>query len=326
MKEKTTIRARGEWVGILSQLGIAKSFLTKKHGPCPMCGGKDRFHFNNLGGNGTFYCNQCGGGDGMDLAIRFTGQDFPDVARRIDGILGDTVGVKRDAPVTEISDAQRTAERKRLWGSSVPITPGSVVDEYMRLRHLDEMTYPSCLRFVPNAFDGDGGVRPMMLALVQAHDNSGATLHRTFLHPDGTRKAEMASPRKLMAGKTPVGAAVRLGAWTGGPLGIAEGIETALAASHEFQMPVWAALNANMLTQWIPPAGCCEVCIFGDNDESFTGQAAAFALAKRLRIERKGAVTVQVHIPPGVGDDWADVWMRRHPAGPGHPVLAVAAE
>ena len=321
--EKTTERARGKWDGILKRLGIAESFLDGKHGPCPMCDGKDRFHFNDLGGRGTFYCNKCGGGDGMDLAMKFTGQDFPETARQIDEIIDGSIGLKAKKPVVEISDACRTADRKRLWGSGRPITPGSLVDEYLRRRHLDELTYPSCLRFVPNAPDGDGGVRPAMLALVQSHDNASASIHRTFLHGDGTRKAEMASPRKMMPGKCPLGGAVRLGAWTGGVLGIAEGIETAMAAANEFEMPVWAALNANMLLQWVPPAGCAEVAVFGDNDESFTGQAAAFGLAKKLRTQ---GISVTVHIPPGVGDDWADVWLRRQSRSGGVQPLAIAAE
>ena len=76
------------------------------------------FAFDNKEGNGTWICKKCGAGDGMDLAMKFTGRDFPETARQIDQILGDAVGIKRDAPVVEISDERRTADRKRLWGSS----------------------------------------------------------------------------------------------------------------------------------------------------------------------------------------------------------------
>ena len=68
------------------------------------------------------------------------------------------------------------------------------------------------------------------------------TLHRTFLRPDGSGKAEMRSPRKLMPGTVPEGSAIRLGP-VGAVLGIAEGIETALAASMMFEMPVWSAIR-----------------------------------------------------------------------------------
>ena len=39
--------ATGRWPNILAHFGIAESFLTGKHGPCPICGGKDRFRFGN---------------------------------------------------------------------------------------------------------------------------------------------------------------------------------------------------------------------------------------------------------------------------------------
>ena len=96
--------------------------------------------------------------------------------------------------------------------------------------------------------------------------------------------------------------AIRL-AGAGSRLGIAEGIETSICASKRFGLPVWAATCAHGLESWEPPEGVREVVIFGDNDASFTGQAAAYALAKRLTTK---GFAVQVHIPGQVDSDWAD--------------------
>ena len=65
-------RARNNWPKIFEQLGI---FIppNHRHGPCPCCGGKDRFRMNDLEGRGTWFCNQCGAGDGLDLVSRFFG-------------------------------------------------------------------------------------------------------------------------------------------------------------------------------------------------------------------------------------------------------------
>jgi primase-helicase-like zinc-binding protein len=64
-------RARGRWHGILPAIGISEKFLKRKNGPCPVCGGKDRFRFTDIEGKGTFYCNNCKGGNGIALVMKF---------------------------------------------------------------------------------------------------------------------------------------------------------------------------------------------------------------------------------------------------------------
>ena len=49
--------AQGRWYGILTQLGIDSAFLKNTHGPCPACGGQDRFRYDDKDGHGTYYCN-----------------------------------------------------------------------------------------------------------------------------------------------------------------------------------------------------------------------------------------------------------------------------
>jgi putative DNA primase/helicase len=108
-----------------------------------------------------------------------------------------------------------------------------------------------------------------------------------------------------MPGDVPEGSAVRLYPHNGA-LGIAEGIETAIAASELFKVPVWAALTESRLKTWEPPADVHTVYIFGDNDENLVGQSAAFALAKRLGQKR----IVKVEIPPSLGQDWNDFLLQ----------------
>lgn len=57
--------AQHNWQHILGSIGIAPASLKNQHQPCPLCGGKDRFRFDNKGGNGTYFCNQCGAGNGF---------------------------------------------------------------------------------------------------------------------------------------------------------------------------------------------------------------------------------------------------------------------
>lgn len=61
--------ARGRWRDILRRLGIAVPPTPMQHGPCPACGGKDRFRFDDQNRRGTWFCNQCvpQAGDGVAL-------------------------------------------------------------------------------------------------------------------------------------------------------------------------------------------------------------------------------------------------------------------
>ena len=63
--------AQYHWPSILATAGIPEKHLKKKHGSCPVCGGEDRFRFDDKNGHGTFYCNGCGSGDGFRLIQLF---------------------------------------------------------------------------------------------------------------------------------------------------------------------------------------------------------------------------------------------------------------
>lgn len=298
LKVKTADAAIGRWPGILTALGIAEMHLRDKHGPCPCCGGKDRFRFDDKDGRGTWYCSHCGAGDGFGLLFRVFGWNFTEAARQVDRVIG-TVQV---GPVTkERSEESKLRVLREVWTASRPVTKGDPVWRYLNNR-LDLDVIPSDLRFHPALLHSDGGKHPAMLALMRYPSGEAASIHRTYLTHDG-HKAAVSEAKKFMAGKPLQTSSVRLGT-AGLSLGIAEGIETALAASRLFMEPVWAATNATLLEAWIPPAGVKRVFIAGDNDSSFTGQAAAYVLARRL--VREG-YEVEVRIP-GVQDaDWADV-------------------
>ncbi len=60
--------AKGRWKDeILPHFGVDQCFLSGKHCPCPICGGKDRFRLDDKDGHGTYICGQCGAGDGFTL-------------------------------------------------------------------------------------------------------------------------------------------------------------------------------------------------------------------------------------------------------------------
>ncbi|SFB27764.1 putative DNA primase/helicase [Collimonas sp. OK607] len=297
LKLKTADAAVGRWPGILQTLGVAPQFLRNKHGPCPMCGGKDRYRFDDKVGRGTWICSHCGAGDGFELLRRLMGWGFVQAANEVDRVV---------SMVQILTISQERSEESKLralrdaWAASKPVSQGDPVWRYLSHRVGINVT-PGDIRFHPAMPHTDGGVHPTMLALMRYPDGAVASIHRTYLTDDG-QKAKVSEVKKFMPGKLLPTSCVRLGA-IGHRVGIGEGIETALAASRRFMTPVWAATNAVLLESWVPPAGVAEVLIAGDNDTSYTGQSAAFALAKRL--ENNG-YAVEVHIPGTKDRDWAD--------------------
>lgn len=309
-------RARGQWKGILPALGIAPQYLTGKHGPCPICReGKDRFRFDNRDGYGTWICTRCGSGDGAALVMAVQRLDFPSAAKLIEGQLG---SVPVDAPA-RLQDPERVrAANNRLWSGSRPVTPGDPVGLYLA-RRVDLSVFPACLRYsartrYQDGLEGEASWHPAMIARVVGADGRPVTLHRTYLTADG-QKADVPRQKKLMAGLDCLkgrAAAVRL-APVGEELGVAEGIETALSAAALFGVPCWALISKGNLQQWEPPAEVRTLHIFGDADENFVGQAAAYALAERLHRGRK-LDRITVRLPDREGEDWNDQWQRERGA------------
>lgn len=272
--------ARGRWHAILPAIGVAANFLTGKNGPCPLCGGKDRWRFINTNGDGTWLCTHCGAGNGIELVKRFLKVEFRDGAQAIENVL------RTAPPANEPKPRDHAALReaaKLAWNHAKPLADDEAT-AYLRSRSIDLPTWPKSLRC-------ESGV---MLGKIVTSTDVAINLHRTFL-PRG--------PKKFMAGVVPAGSAIRLMPHVG-VLGIAEGIETALSAYLLFGVPCWATCHANGIERFSPPPTVRALCIFGDNDSSFTGQAAAHSAARRLKAK---GLSVGVKIPETPDTDWNDV-------------------
>lgn len=297
--------AQGRWRSILTVLGIDERALSGKHGPCPMCGGKDRFRFDDQEGRGTYFCSGCGAGDGVQLAMGITGQSFRDVAREVERIAGT---VRPTAARPERSDDDKLAALRRAYRESKSMQRGDEAYQYLAGRGLRLYDLPESVRLHPSMAYWDGGAVlgkfATMLATVTDAAGRAVSLHRTYLQD--AQKAPVPEPRKLMEGLPLAGAAIRLTP-VSRTLGIAEGIETALAAAQLFEVPAWSCISAAGIESFDPPAGVEHVIVFADNDRNFAGQAAAYRAAHRLALK---GYEVEVCIPPTVGD-WLDELNRR---------------
>src|SRR4051794_31929014 len=129
----TIERARHRWREILPQLGIETRFLVNKHGPCPLCGGKDRYRFDDKDGSGSYYCSGCGPGVGVILVRKKHSWDFKTACDEIDKILGDSRPVEQPAaaPKDDAGRRLRTIERAMADAGNP-----EVVDSYLAGRGL----------------------------------------------------------------------------------------------------------------------------------------------------------------------------------------------
>lgn len=206
----------------------------------------------------------------------------------------------------------KAAERiARLWAECVPLVPGDPATLYLKRRGFGGVwPLPECLRLhrgLTYWHEGEKlGVFPAMVAPVVAPDGRMVALHRTHLTADG-RKADVPTVRKLTAAAGPLaGACIPLHKPQRGVIGIAEGIETALAAWCLSAMPVMAGCSAGNVSSWHWPAGVQRLVIFADNDQA--GRESADKL--RARAVAAG-VHAKVMTPTDEGADWADVWASR---------------
>ncbi len=345
--------AAGRWPEIHAAVGIPAHLLdTRKHQPCPYCGGKDRYRYTDHQNTGGFICNQCtpAGGSGFDLLMLVYGYDFPHAAHEVAALLGMAADAVRPSERTAprilpamqplaVSDKQDALAA--IWQQGQPIdgTPAAL---YLQARGLSADTVGSAgnIRFhaaLPywalRCQDGKAaaplliGYYPAMLAAITDTAGNLQGLHQTYVQPDSDghtyRKLQAQHPdtgetlpAKKMQSRYPKalhGAAVHLAAPDHqGRLMVAEGIETALAAMELFSLPAIAALSANGMKALQWPSAVQELFICADNDQTRTGILAAHALAVKAI---KAGIKANIWQPDTSNSDALDELNRRNSKG-----------
>lgn len=216
-------------------------------------------------------------------------------------------------PVSEVWKAEHV---RRTWAASQSIR-GTLAETYLNNRRLDllpEVLRADALRFHPNCSVGYGGkgkhLPAMTAAIRNNHTGTLQGLHCTFLDRAGT-KAVMPDegPARRIYGNAKCGS-VRLihNAEICDGIGIAEGIETALAVMCIGWRPVWSVLSIPGL-QSFPAIFDC-VTVWADNDDEAKGnpgRKAAIETVSRLRSEGCEAIA-RIPAKTGKKQDWNDIF------------------
>lgn len=319
----------GRWPDVLVALDVPRETLRNRHGPCPGCGGTDRFRFDDKG-RGRWICSAGGGtpvaGDGFALLMHVHGWDFSQVLREVVEAAGLSDG--RAGPGRGATDARRVsglgdANNRPCSPNALPAGPTARVRDLRRTSTMPEsvedvMRYLGSRRLLPLPLDcalrahagaeywikGECvGRYSALLADVVDGDGDLVTMHVTYLRDGAKLDLEGQPARKLLSPMTGrKGCAVRLVPLgeDADTMGIAEGIETALAARALFGVPVWSALNTSMLAKWVPPPSVGHVVLYADQD--IAGMKAAWDLREALY----GRCEIELKLPPAPINDWAD--------------------
>lgn len=247
-------------------------------GPCPRCGGTDRFNISTR--KQQFLCRRCDAkGDGIGLVQFMLDCDFPAALDWLCGPKRELTPEERQS--LEEAEAKAAEARKRteaaqekmrqesihagrkIWLEGLP-AEDSPVRDYLARRGITTARLPElprCLRFHPAlpymvAIRGEGWKEihrgPAMLAAVQGADGRFSAVHRTWLDLDRAKgKAKIVHDGEEAAAKKSLGStkggSIRLGTPEGATtLIMAEGIETTLSAMVADAFPgaaYWAGVD-----------------------------------------------------------------------------------
>lgn len=301
-------------------------------GPCPVCGGKDRFAINVR--KQKFICRGSSGGNVVTMAMHVLGADLRSACEFLAGLPPDgrpesaedrrrrEMEMERQRAAAALREQQRERDEARqrqkkrskareMWEAAGPLigTPG---ERYLRRRGIQgDLTIPS-LRYAETKHPFAEIVLPTIVCAVQGSDLRLKGVWRIFVTLDGA-KARV-DPQKMGLGPC-VGGAV----WFGRPEGeinVGEGVETMLGVRCLLggQKTTCSAMSTAGVENFDPPLAVTKIIIWPDGDTAqirneklrpSPGLTAAKKAEARLKAAGRDAI---VQPTPTTGRDYLDVW------------------
>lgn len=288
----TVNQACGHWPRILPALGV--KVMKNRHQPCPVCGGSDRFRFDDKEGRGTWFCNQCGAGDGLNLVEKALGVTVIEAADRVNAVTGSLPPVAPE--VIDVDTAETEASRREaaaLAASLLAKSRSATGNAYLTRKGFPGF---ECLMLTTTHKTGGVTYRTGDV-VVPLYDDTGALVNVQLINADGDKRTlkggQVKGANHTFNGKKEAGKRL----W------IAEGYATALTVHHLTGETVMVALSSVNLLSLASLARNrhpgCQIVLAADRDLNGDGQTKAAAAAD--------ACAGVVALPPVFGD-WNDAF------------------
>lgn len=294
--QNTVSAAKGRWPQLLSALGINVA-PHGHHSPCPVCGGKDRFRFDNREGRGTWICNQCGAGDGLNLVERKLDISVKEAAVKVAEILGEVqpLTVHHDEAAEQ---KQKDHARHRAAGQARALV--NAARKAAGNAYLKNKGWPDkeALNLQGSGLHVGGIDFAAGDLVIPLYDLSGHLVNAQLINGAGKKCT--------LAGGQVTGAAHHFEGNDNTVIWMAEGYATGLTIHALTGETVYVTMGANnfphlseCLREKYPDA---VLLMAADNDENGTGQKKAKEAANLV----SGKVAL-----PLIAGDWNDVYMQQ---------------
>ena len=293
--QNTVSAATGRWPQLLPALGINVA-PHGHHSACPVCGGKDRFRFDNQAGRGTWICNHCGAGDGLNLVAKTLDITTKEAAVKVAEILAEAQPLAvhhNEASIQQQKDdaRQKAAVQAKMSVNAARKAAGNAYLEKKGWADKEALTLQgNGLRIGGLDFAAGDLVIPL-------YDLSGNLVNVQLINGAGEKR--------MLAGGQVTGAAYHFEGKDNAFIWMAEGYATGLTIHALTGETVYVALSANnfphlaeCLREKYPDA---VLLMAADNDDNGTGQKKAKEAANLV----SGKVAI-----PLIAGDWNDVFMQ----------------
>jgi hypothetical protein len=271
----------------IARRGIKLRGGVHRCGPCPRCGGTDRFSINTK--KQVFNCRGFEGGDVIALVQHIDGVGFLDAIAYLAGAepssIVSNILKQPNRTFKQREDKSPSDARPRglaLWRASID-PRGTLVEQYLKSRALDLPAEAAneAIRFHPDCpFMAERF--PTMVCLVRGIvSNEPQAIHRTALAANGRAVKRNGKTIRMSLGPTS-GGAIKLDPDDDVAQGlcIGEGVETCLSGRQIGYRPVWAVGLAG-ITKFPVLPGSDGLTIFGEHDERAQSEKAIRSCADR---------------------------------------------